>query len=101
MIKLRFHEDNTTGLVATCDVCGDLVSGEFANLLWRPSGVEGAGDYFEYKIACDFRCTAELDLEHGYHHSQELGTAIGYLVKNTKTDISFVNNKQEHLALIG
>ena len=43
-IKLRIHEGNRTDLVALCDVCGNPVRGDLANILWPEVLVEQVGD---------------------------------------------------------
>ena len=84
--------------LATCDVCGEMVAGEAANLLWRPPEIQHPGEFYEYRIACKQPCTAVVDNQYGYQHSQTLDAAIGYLLNNTEVDQQTVNRKIELLA---
>lgn len=95
--QLRLHEDHTTGLVATCDVCGCLITdASMANLCWNGFfDAKGAdlhrqddkpGDFFRYRITCKDECTHRLDCELGHQFTTQLDVAIGYLMNNCRVD---------------
>jgi hypothetical protein len=84
MFVLRFHEDQTTGLVAVCDVCGaDINDASEANLLWNYplTSPPSPGDNFKYVLACK-QCDSQANYK--WRMSQDLHMAIGYLCNNTK-----------------
>jgi hypothetical protein len=87
--QIRLHDDYSSGLVATCDVCGQRLESAAANLLWLPSAENQTrpGTFSEFKLACKEPCTLILDAQAGEeHYWQPLNAAIGYLLTNTRTD---------------
>lgn len=100
--KLRLHDDWTTGLVAVCDVCGRLASGDDANILWIPPDAEKPVDLNEFKITCKEDCTRAMDNKHGCHHySQPLDAGVGYLANNLKIDWKKTKETMRMLAMLG
>ena len=99
--QLRRHEDFTTGLVATCDVCAQVVTGDNANVLWLETSKEVSGHLYPYRIACKGKCTFAVDHAYGYQYSQGLDMAIFYLINNTKTDLKRVRRNAELLQRLG
>jgi hypothetical protein len=101
--QLKFHDDQTTGLIAVCDVCGLQVSGEEANLLWQPRETEIPGETrYPFLIVCrDPVCDRAIEERFGYLHYQNLDTGIGYLIHNLRIDLKAVRRNMEVLAMIG
>ena len=101
--KLKFHADSTTGLVAVCDICGRTVTGADANILWLPGTLEIPGESsVDFRIVCQLGvCERIAESKFGHHYSQNLETAIGYLINNTKTDLKRVRRNMEILSQIG
>ena len=109
--SLRLHQDYTTGLVAICDVCGKLVAdAEDAVLCWDgfhdASGKDlgrlndKPGDLFRYRIACKPDCMRRLDLQFGHQFTQELDTAIIYLMNNIRMNIKRAREKVMLLSML-
>jgi hypothetical protein len=98
MIQLKIHKDGTTGLVAVCDACQKTVMAAEANLLWTPGTTDEPTDCMKYRIACKGKCTHFFDAQFGHQWSQDLDTAIGYLINNTKTNLKSARRKMELLA---
>jgi hypothetical protein len=97
---LKFHDNETTGLVAICNVCGKQVEGDNANILWDPNNpdVDIKGKTFPFKITCKGNCTRVVDHIAGHQYSQELDTGLIYLLHNTKTDMKSAIRKTEILS---
>ena len=85
--QLRIHEDQTTGLVAVCDICGRLALSD-DHLVWRPPSdcSEKPGDLFDFRVVCKGACDRMLERE-GHHYWQEIGPSLVYLLNNTKTNL--------------
>jgi len=59
MFELRLFENGATGMTARCDVCGEQVKADYANVLWDgPMNDEYCA---EYRIACKGACTWAAD----------------------------------------
>jgi hypothetical protein len=100
--QLKLHDDETTGLIAVCDVCGKSVTGEEANILWSSTQKDKRGaTFYPFRIACRDRCTRAIDDDFGHQHFQNLDTAIGYLINNLKLDLKKVRRNMEVLSMIG
>lgn len=93
MFQLKIHNDQTTGLVAICDACQKTVTADKANLLWTPGPSDAPGDCLKYRIACKGKCTYFFDKQFGHQYSQDLDTAIGYLINNTRTNLKITRRK--------
>jgi hypothetical protein len=92
--QLRFHEDSTTGLVAICDICGKRVEdGSNGLVVWQPQSDEQPGTLKDFRIVCKGNCDRAL----GYSYSQELDTALVYLMNNTGFDLDRARRKAELL----
>jgi hypothetical protein len=109
---LRLHEDHTTGLVAQCDVCGELIKdADLANICWdgfHDAQGEETGRhkdqppiYYRWRIACKGHCTFTLDREFGHQFTQELETGIGYLMNNCQVDYKRMRSHMEALGRLG
>ena len=99
MICIKHFENGNAGLVAKCDVCGEEVTGDSANVCWtEPKNITLPHQMFT--IACKDQCTRKLDMIRGKHQSTiELDTAISYLVTNAKIDMKEANFKAELLSI--
>ena len=106
--QLKLHEDHTTGLVAQCDVCGEMIQdSELANICWdgyhdaKGKDLGRAQDtppmLYRYRIACKDTCTRALDLEFGHQFTQELSVGIGYLMNNCRVDYK---KMRRHMAVL-
>ena len=99
MFKLRFHEDQTTGLVAACDKCGSIIEdAATANLLWNhPLDPDiMPGHCFPYVLVCQ-KCD-DREAATKWPMSQDLQIAIGYLCNNVK--ITNLDEIQEQIQLL-
>jgi len=50
MFELRLFENGATGMIARCDVCGEQVKADYANVLWdAPLNADGLR-----RLVCDY-----------------------------------------------
>src|SRR5678815_5163193 len=98
--QLKIHEDCTTGLVATCDLCGKTVTGATGHVVWKhPQGAK-PGMFVEYEIVCKGVCDREVEREE--HHSwQQLDVALVYLLNNAQVDMDEACGRAIRLSQLG
>ena len=97
--QLKKHSNGTTGLVATCDVCGKEVQADEANILWQPEATPGP-KFITFAVACNEKCTPQLDQKMGEHFWQGLDVGLGYLLNNTRWNRKEAITQMEGLASI-
>lgn len=98
---LRFHDDQTTGLEALCDVCGKPAAARGSTIYWTAPLRQSPGENYPFKIVCaDDRCEHELARQGDYPYSQDLDTAIHYLLQNTHFDPVIAWKKAHSLSLL-
>lgn len=99
--ELRCFGEGGTGLVAVCDVCGEIVTkAAEANLCWLPLAWT-EGETYAFKIACKYQCTRSLDRREGQQFTQELDLAIGFLMNNSRVNFKKMREKMAMLYEMG
>ena len=99
--QLRFHEDSSTGLVAVCDVCGEIAKGDDGLIVWAPDDGEKPGDYITFKIVCKGPCDRMNERMEGMRYSQGLDVALVYLANNTEVNFKEASRMAGILSRLG
>ncbi len=100
-IELRCFGEGGTGLIARCDVCGELIwNAVEANLCWLPDKW-GEGVVYPFKVTCKDECTRRLDHLEGQQWTQDLDLAIGFLMNNSRVNMKRMREKMQMLHDMG
>jgi hypothetical protein len=98
--QIKIHKDYTAGMVAMCDVCGEIITdASKANVTWIRGDKFEPGALFPFKVVHKGPCDERL--ERVDDSWQELDEAFVYLLNNTGSDIEKARERAVRLASLG